>query len=153
MAEGIRISTNNFHYAPWYRRLGALIVDMLLVNFLVLLFVPGTMTIGELVAGAHWSDLLNFMLAGAGMWFWIMPTIYLMLMWGWLSRTVGMFAMKTKVIDESGKKIGWIKAVLRTFGYGLSGVMLFLGFLPILFDKKRQGLHDKLTKTFVVMKR
>jgi hypothetical protein len=34
--------------------------------------------------------------------------------------------------------IGWVKAGIRVLGYVISGLLLMLGFLPILFDKKKQ---------------
>ena len=153
MSDEIRVSTNNFKYAPWYRRLAALLIDIALVKALVFLFSPGSLVIFTLIFGQHWTDILPFLITFNGMWLWFAPFIYMVVMQGWLSRTVGMFVLKTRVADANGKKIGWLKAVFRTFGYFLSGILLGLGFLPILFDKKRQGLHDKLTKTFVIMKR
>lgn len=152
MTDGIRITTNNFKYAEWHYRFRALIIDMLLVNVVVLLLVPGAMRIIYIVSGGLWSDLPAFLL-GAGMGFWIAPLIYLAVCWGFLSRTVGMIVMKTKVADKDGKDISWITAILRVFAYVLAGLPLFLGFLPIIFDSKKQGLHDRLTKTFVIYKR
>jgi uncharacterized RDD family membrane protein YckC len=152
MTDGIRISTNNFTYAEWHLRLRALIIDMLLVNVAVLLLVPGSMKLIYLLTGGLWSDLSTFFV-GEGMGFLIAPLIYLTFFWGFFSRTVGMMVMKTKVADKDGKNISWIVAILRVFAYVLAGLLLFLGFLPIIFDKKRQGLHDKLTKTFVIVKR
>jgi len=32
----------------------------------------------------------------------------------------------------------------------ISGVVLFLGYLWILIDKKKQGWHDKIARTYVV---
>jgi hypothetical protein len=40
--------------------------------------------------------------------------------------------------------------VLRYVGYLVSGIVMSLGFIWILFDRKRQGWHDKLARTYVV---
>jgi len=153
MAGEIRVSTHNFRYAPWYKRLGALVIDMAIVKLLVLLIVPGAFKIFTILSGQHWSELKGFFTSwDSGIWFWIAPLIYMVILQGWLSRTIGMFVVKLRVATADGRKIGWLKAVFRTFGYVLSFLVLGLGFVPILFDKKRQGLHDRLTRTFIVMK-
>jgi uncharacterized RDD family membrane protein YckC len=147
----IRISTNNFQYASVLKRLGALAIDMLIVNLLVLAFVPGAMAI--LNALGDVQVLGQFLLGPVGMWFLIMPVLYMFLLWGLLSKSIGMIVMKTRIATESGAKIGWLKAAIRVFGYIISGLLLMLGFLPILFDKKRRGLHDRLAGTVVILKR
>ena len=147
----IRVSTNNFQYAPAVKRLGALVIDMLLVNLLVLAFVPGAMAIMNVLGSIE--AFQQFILGPVGMWFLIMPVIYMFLLWGLFSKSVGMMVMKTRIATESGAKIGWVKAGIRVIGYIISGLLLMLGFLPILSDKKKQGLHDKLAKTVVILKR
>lgn len=147
----IRISTNNFQYASALKRLGALAIDMLIVNLLVLAFVPGAMLI--LNALSDVQVLGRFLLGPVGMWFLIMPVIYMFLLWGLLSKSIGMIVMKTRIATESGAKIGWVKAAIRVIGYVISGLLLMLGFLPILFDTKKRGLHDRLAGTVVILKR
>lgn len=52
---------------------------------------------------------------------------------------------------EDGSSISWLRAILReTVGKILSVVVFMLGFIWILFDKRRQGWHDKLAKTIVI---
>lgn len=152
MAEGIRVSTNVFQYAIWHVRLRAFLIDMVAVNLLVLLFFPGATKLFYILGESRFADL-NVFLMGEGIGFLILPLVYLVVAWGLLSRTLGMWIMKIKVADANGKDIGWLKAVLRVFAFVLAVIPLYLGFLPVFFDKKRQGIHDKLTKTFVIMKR
>ncbi len=153
MTDGIRIKTNNFEYAAWPKRIGALIIDMTLVNVLMLIIFPGTIRLFYFLAGQSWAELPHYFTSFDGIVFWILPMIYMILMQGLMSRTVGMIMMKTKVADANGKNISWLNAIFRTFAFMLSGLILFLGFLPILFTPKKQGLHDRLTKTFVILKR
>ncbi len=154
--EGIRVSNNNFKYAAWYSRFAALLIDMLVVNVILAIFMPGfwnfiylnfaNLATGKLDLGSMWT-------AAPFIAFWVAPVVYMILMWGFFSRTLGMFALKTRVAKVNGGRIDWITAVFRAFAYMIAGLPLFLGFLPILFDKKRQGLHDKLTRTIVIYKR
>lgn len=147
----IRVSNNNFQYASVWKRLGALVIDMLIVNLLALAFVPGAMVVFNMMGNL--DTFREFILGPVGMWFLILPVVYMFLLWGLLSRSVGMFVMKTRIATESGASIGWVKALIRVIGYIISGLLLMLGFLPILFDKKKRGLHDRLAGSVVILKR
>lgn len=153
MSGEIRVSTNNFQYAEWYKRIGALLIDMAIVNVLLLIVFPGSIKLFYLISGQQWNDLPAYFMTFDGLMFWALPMVYMILMQGLISRTFGMMLLKTKVADLNGKSVSWLTAILRTFAYMLSGIILFLGFLPILFTPKKQGLHDKLTKTVVIIKK
>jgi uncharacterized RDD family membrane protein YckC len=60
--------------------------------------------------------------------------------------------MGIKVVDENGDRMTLSKSVGRNLSKVLSYFVIFLGFIWILFDKKKQGWHDKINKTFVVNK-
>ena len=64
--------------------------------------------------------------------------------------TLGKMAFRARVTDEEGNRISFGQATGRYFSKILSAVILFVGFLMILWDKKQQGLHDKIAKTVVV---
>lgn len=56
-----------------------------------------------------------------------------------------------RIVSTNGKKIDWISAFLReVLGKTVSGIILGIGYLMILVDKDRQGLHDKLASTKVI---
>ena len=66
----------------------------------------------------------------------------------------GKMALGMRVVDESGQKAGFFKVLIReTIGKIVSAIVLFLGYIWILFDGKRQGWHDKIGGTFVVKAR
>lgn len=66
--------------------------------------------------------------------------------------TFGKSAMGIKVVDEHGNRMTLSKSFGRNTSKILSYLVVFLGFLWILFDKEKQGWHDKINKTFVVTK-
>lgn len=66
--------------------------------------------------------------------------------------TFGKHIMGIKVIDENGNRLSFSKSIARNISKIVSYLIIALGFLWILFDKKKQGWHDKLSKTFVVNK-
>lgn len=65
--------------------------------------------------------------------------------------TPGKELLGIKVVKADGSKIGYPEAIMRSvFGYTLSSVVLSLGFLWVIWDKKKQGWHDKIANTVVV---
>jgi uncharacterized RDD family membrane protein YckC len=64
-------------------------------------------------------------------------------------QTPGKYLMGLRIVRTDTDRIRLGNAVLREIGYVLSGI-LFLGYLWILFDNRRQGFHDKLAGTLVV---
>ena len=85
-------------------------------------------------------------------WRVIIPILYFILFWGFLSATPGKMALKLKIVEEGGKKLTWPKAIIRFLGYIPSTIALFLGFIWIGFDKEKRGWHDMIAKTRVVHK-
>ena len=55
-----------------------------------------------------------------------------------------------RVIRLDGKPLGWWIAFERFGGYAASFSVGLLGFFQILWDRNRQGLHDKACETVVV---
>jgi uncharacterized RDD family membrane protein YckC len=66
--------------------------------------------------------------------------------------TLGKLIVQIKVVDSNGDKISLQKAIARNLYKTISSIF-FLGFIFIAIDKKHQGFHDKMVKTFVVEKR
>jgi uncharacterized RDD family membrane protein YckC len=57
--------------------------------------------------------------------------------------------MKLKVVGKDGERISFANAIGRFFAKILSCI-LYIGYIMIAFDSKKQGLHDKLASTYVV---
>lgn len=153
MTDSIKVTTNNFHYAAWHVRLRAYLIDIAIIYLAILLLVPASFKISSLIMGQYFYEVLQFLLSFDGMWFWVLPLVYMGIFLIILSRTPGMMIMKIKVSNYNGANIKWIQAVLRVFAFVLSTLPCGLGFLPVIWTKKHQGLHDRLTKTLVIKKR
>jgi uncharacterized RDD family membrane protein YckC len=67
-------------------------------------------------------------------------------------QTLGKKIVGIELIHNSGKNITIGKAFLRFFIKTLSFLFLYLPFLPIFFNKQRQGLHDMVVNSVVVKK-
>ncbi|HEY7862245.1 MAG TPA: RDD family protein [Thermoanaerobaculia bacterium] len=64
--------------------------------------------------------------------------------------TVGKMALGLIVTDEQGRRIDFGRATIRHFSKFLSAIILLIGFVMVAFDPRKQGLHDKIAKTFVL---
>jgi uncharacterized RDD family membrane protein YckC len=59
--------------------------------------------------------------------------------------------MNIRVIKADGSPITDVDALVRTLGYFVGEVTLFLGFVWAAFDANNQAWHDKMAKTYVVL--
>jgi uncharacterized RDD family membrane protein YckC len=63
--------------------------------------------------------------------------------------TLGKMAVGIKVGNENGERISFLRAVGRYFATFLSTILLFIGYLMVIWDERKQGLHDKIAGTCV----
>jgi uncharacterized RDD family membrane protein YckC len=66
-------------------------------------------------------------------------------------QTLGKKLLGIRVIDfRAGGPIGFGRGLLRQIGRILSGFVLYLGYLWMLWDSEKQTWHDKIATTVVV---
>jgi uncharacterized RDD family membrane protein YckC len=75
---------------------------------------------------------------------------YFVTFWATTGQTPGSRVLRIRVIPASGERLPPRRAVVRFIGLTLAVIPLFAGFLPILVDDRRRGLHDMLARTVVV---
>ena len=80
-------------------------------------------------------------------WFALYFTTCMVLMNG---QTPGKRIFRTRVIRLDGRPLGWWLSFERFGGYAASFSIGLLGFAQILWDRNRQGLHDKAADTVVI---
>lgn len=66
--------------------------------------------------------------------------------------TLGKLALNLKVVDEKGQQLTQPRAAGRFLGKIVSSFILLIGFIMVAFHPKKQGLHDVMANTFVVIK-
>lgn len=77
--------------------------------------------------------------------------VYFTAFWAlWRGQTPGKRFANLRVLRLDGKPMGWWLSFERFGGYAASLSVGLLGFAQILWDRNRQGLHDKATETVVV---
>jgi uncharacterized RDD family membrane protein YckC len=71
--------------------------------------------------------------------------------WRLRGATPGKLAVGVRIVDaRTGATPGTGRLVLRLLCYVLSAAPLYLGFLWIAVDRRRQGWHDKIAGTLVI---
>ena len=79
---------------------------------------------------------------------------YLYFTWHWVKggQTLGMRSWHVFVVNESGQRPGLKPGSIRFCSALISWGLLGLGFVWALFDNKKQALHDRISKTRLVVK-
>jgi uncharacterized RDD family membrane protein YckC len=140
-------------YAGFVTRLVAWTIDRLLlivvlsITVAVISFFANAFRVNELLG---LGDDVNMVVVGVSVVLVVfLPLVYDISLWMLAGQTLGKWIMGVRVVQANGQRVAFWAAVWREIGYFLSAI-LFLGYLWILFDNRRQGLHDKLARTFVV---
>jgi uncharacterized RDD family membrane protein YckC len=82
----------------------------------------------------------------------LLPALITVALWALAGATPGKFLLECRVVDaRTGRRPGWLRASVRYLGYFVSLLPLGLGFFWIAWDRRKQGWHDKLAGTLVVV--
>jgi uncharacterized RDD family membrane protein YckC len=123
------------HYAGFWDRFGAAFIDGLI------LLIPEFAV--EYIMGTDGTQSFLFNLVLNWLYFSLQES-------GAAQATIGKKALGLKVTNLSGDRISFGQATGRFFGKYLSAIILFIGYLMMLWDEKKQTLHDKMAGTLVL---
>lgn len=142
---------DSIQYAGFWRRLLAFILDSFLFGAVVVPFLV-------LIYGRdyfYWSSEQTGMFAIYGIADFLLttllPVVLIIGFWTRLGATPGKLLLDCRVVDaKTLQPLSGKKAVIRCLAYLASALPIYLGFVWIAFDKRKQGLHDKLAGTLVL---
>ena len=93
------------------------------------------------------------LIGGAGGLGSLFSLFYYVLFIGLKGQTLGKMALGIQVVDAHGNVPGIWRAILREIiGKLISTIVIFLGFLWVIWDPRKRGWHDYIGGTFVVRK-
>jgi uncharacterized RDD family membrane protein YckC len=136
-------------YAGFWLRLGALIVDAIIlgiINFLLSLVIGGGMTVDP----ADPQALGPALGAANGIGFLINIAYFTLMEGGPRQATLGKSLLGLKVTDMDGNPIGYGKALLRNIAKIVSSLILGIGYIMAAFTARKQALHDMIASCLVV---
>ena len=141
-------SAPDVEYIGFWARFGAFLIDSILLAMVcwpVLTYIYGW---------GYWdSDKLihgpaDFLVS------WLLPAIAVVVFWINRQATPGKIAIDARIVDADTLEAPTTsKLLVRYLGYYVSTFGLFIGFLWIAFDPRKQGWHDKMANTVVVRSR
>jgi uncharacterized RDD family membrane protein YckC len=142
-----RVSAPRVPYAGVVTRGIALIIDAAIANAIVLIGVALLALVATLVGDLRPQWLVG-LIAASG---WVITvTAYFALFWTATGQTPGMRLMHVRVVTARGAPLHLVRSLVRVGGLALAIIPLFAGFLPVLVDGRRRGLHDLLAGTVVL---
>jgi uncharacterized RDD family membrane protein YckC len=133
-------------YAGVVSRGVALGIDAAMINVIAILLGAAISAILSLFGDKDGFDL-GAVLAGAFAWG-LWAGVYFVSFWTFVGQTPGDRLLGIHVIGPRGDmEIG--RAIRRYIGLVLCLLPFGLGFVPVLFDDRRRGLHDRFANTVV----
>jgi uncharacterized RDD family membrane protein YckC len=137
-------------YAGLVTRGVAFVIDAAILTGIA--FVAGaSVTLALSVFGTSLDELpidLSAAIAGAA---WVVLTVaYFAGSWTLTGQTTGMRLMTIRVVTTDGEHLQLRRALWRLAAALLAAVPFFAGYLLILVDDRRRGLHDRLAGTIVL---
>jgi uncharacterized RDD family membrane protein YckC len=87
----------------------------------------------------------------AGVLIFVLQVLYHAIFWSRRGGTPGQLLLGIQVRSEvDGSRISFGRACLRCLGYLVSAWVLYIGFIWVAFDARKQGWHDKIAGTVVI---
>jgi uncharacterized RDD family membrane protein YckC len=129
-----------FKYAGFWIRVGSYFIDAIILGIV-------QMVLAFSFFGGYSFMQPNYSLVGIST---IIGVLYYSIMESSTKQaTIGKMAVGIKVGKAGGEQISFLNALGRYFAKILSGLILGIGFMMVGWDDRKQGLHDKLAKTYV----
>lgn len=126
-----------YQYIGFWRRVAATLLDWLILTAVSLL-------LGVFLKGTTGSIILNIASIAISIGYVVGYQSY-------TGQTLGKKVMGIRVVDAQGNKPSAMTFFLRdVIGKMVSGLILGIGYLMVIWDSKKQALHDKIASTYVI---
>jgi uncharacterized RDD family membrane protein YckC len=135
-------------YAGLVTRAVALAIDLLAANAIFSL-IGGALGLIAAAFGDNSGLSAVEVAIGAVLW-WIWLVAYFVVFWTLTGQTLGNRVLGIRVVRATGGTVTIRQGLVRVAAFVLAAIPLGAGFLPVLVDQERRGLHDRIAKTVVV---
>lgn len=142
------VDETQYEYAGFWLRVGAALIDTVLVSFLTIPLVRMIYGSDEGMSGLMFRGPADLLISA------VLPAVAVVAFWVARGATPGKMAISAQVVDaRTGGKPSTGQAIGRYLGYYVSTIPLGLGLIWVAFDPKKQGWHDKLAGTVVIRRK
>lgn len=144
----IELPEQGYEYGGFWARFAAHLVDGVIFSIIIFpllfsIYGPNYLFSDSLFAG-FWDFVIQI----------VFPAVSIILFWRLRSATPGKMILNLEIVDVNTlKKPSTVQLVIRYFAYIISMLPLFLGFIWVGIDERKQGFHDKLAKTLVIIRK
>jgi uncharacterized RDD family membrane protein YckC len=137
------------HYEGLVTRAIAFAVDAAIINLIAIVVGVGVGLALSILSISQTAETVLLACGGAAFVLWTVS--YFAVFWSTTGQTPGNRLMHIRVCgDDDGAVLSLRRSVLRFGALVLAALPLFAGFLPVLVDDRRRGVHDMLAGTVVV---
>ena len=140
------MSTVRVHYAGIATRALALAIDVAIAQVIVLTGAAVIGLVASLAGEFHLGPTGRVIAAIA--WALAIAT-YFVTFWSTAGQTPAMRMMNIRITTATGEIPGIPRSIVRMIGLVLAIIPFFAGFLPVLVDDRRRGIHDMMAGTVV----
>jgi uncharacterized RDD family membrane protein YckC len=151
-----------YQFAGFWRRFVAYMIDGFIIGiiFILLMMVAGFAYLAGAMSGHGGAILAKITdpekMASLTLWMWAFSIFiniaYFTYFHGSTGRTPGKTLLGLQVVSADGTSISYGIAFLRSVGYLVSSLVFCLGYIWVAFDKQKQGWHDKIAGTVVIIR-
>lgn len=138
------------NYAGFWVRLGAFMIDLVLICIISVPIIVAIMRSSEWLAAGGYLIVGPYILLGV---LGSIGLVYFPSFWTWRGQTPGKMALGIKIIRTDGNPISFGRAILRYLGYLVCFLSVYIGFVVIAFQKQKRGVHDLIADTCVITTR
>ena len=142
-------AAGQLEYVGFWKRLLAAVIDIMILTVVLTPIMVGIYGL------SHFDPerLMSGQLEG-GKWDWLIElgiAVAAILFWRLRGATPGKMAISARIVDaKTGGRPSTPRLIVRYIAYIVSMLPLFLGFVWIGIDRRKQGFHDKIAGTLVV---
>jgi uncharacterized RDD family membrane protein YckC len=142
------VDETQYEYAGFWARVGAALIDTILVSFLTIPLVRMIYGSDDAISGLLFHGPADVLIS------FVLPAVAVVAFWVARGATPGKMAISAQVVDAlTGNKPSVGQSIGRYLGYYVSTIPLGLGLLWVGIDPKKQGWHDKLAGTVVIRRK
>jgi uncharacterized RDD family membrane protein YckC len=135
-------------YAGLVTRVVAFGVDGAIINLVAVAVAALVGLALSIVTMPSWLTAFAVAVGAAAYAVWVAG--YFVVFWTTTGQTPGDRLMRIRVRTATGERLRPRRALLRFISLMIAALPLFAGFLMILIDARRRGLHDWIARTVVV---
>lgn len=138
--------------APLWRKLAALVYDVLILAALSMAYGALALTLKVRLAGYALADGEKANLGLEGFIGWVLVvTAFYCFFWRRGGQTIGMRAWRLRLVNQDFRRPSWLACGIRAATAPLSLLLLGAGYWWQLFDQANLTLHDRISKSQVLL--